>query len=388
MLGGLNLSKYTASVRAARAIVVVNWIPVKFTDITVEQNGFSAADTFEIKLPYFIRDQQSGETILANGPEFQSILLTQDSIPVQVYFGYPEDPNNYDVSDLVQLIDGIIDTAKWDFDMTGEFVTIDGRNKVGEMIDTKIVDKLPNQTSSQIANYFAGYYGLVPVITPTTTLAGTYYNNGSAITPDTETTQWDLLQFLAQQENFIVRVKGNTLLFGPYSTVTGYENTAPITYTWGKDIEKLEIERSPHAARDIVVKVISYDRNSKHRIVETASSGVQRSANTSGQVYRREQYVETYTIPGLTRDQAQKKAKAIYDQLSSSQLIGTIDAAGNTDLAVDRQINLQGVGMGLTNNYYLNKVSHKYNLNDGYTIEGSFSNQFMSNENATEGGTS
>lgn len=370
--------------KPARGIVVVNNTQVKFNTFDVEQNSFSAADTFEIELPFFIRDQQSGEVILANGPDFQSILLTQDVIPVQVYVGYLENPLNYGINNLVKIIDGTMDTAKWDFDNTGEFVTLNGRNVVGKMIDEKITDKFPNSTSSTIATNIANKYGLAPVITATTTLAGTYYSKSSAVTPDANTSEWDLLQFLANQENFIVRVKDNQLLFGPYSEVTSYENTDPIVYTWGYDIEKLEIERSPHAARDIVVNVISYDRANKQRIVETAKSSTQSSSSTSGQIGRKEQYIENYTIPGLTRDQAQKKAQAIYDQLSRSQLIGQIDCAGNTDMAIDRLIQIQGIGLGLQNNYYLNKVSHKFDIDDGYANECSFSNQFMSDENAQE----
>jgi phage protein D len=389
--------------RPARGIVIVNNTQVRFNTFDVEQNGFSAADTFEIELPFFIRNQQTGDLVLANGPEFQSVLLTQDVIPVQVYVGYPKNPLNYGINDLVQLIDGTMDTARWDFDNTGEYVTLNGRNVVGKMIDAKITDKFPNQTASSIAESLADKYSLSKMITPTTTLAGTYYSKSSAMTGDSETTEWDLLQYLAQQEGFVVRVKNNTLMFGAYSDITGYEGVEPIVYTWGYDVEKLEIERSPHAARDIVVKVISYDRRTKTRIYETkrgktetststsdtrvvatADSTTERSLGTGNQVGRKEQYVETYTIPGLTRDQAQKKAQAIYEQLSRSQLIGQIDCAGNTDMAIDRLIQIQGIGLGLQNNYYLNKVSHKFDIDNGYSNECSFSNQFMSDENAVE----
>lgn len=370
--------------RPARGIVVVNNKQVKFNSFTVEQNGFSAADTFDIELPFFIREQQAGEMVLSNGPDFQSILLTQDVIPIQLYVGHPKNPLNYGIGDLVQLMDGTMDTARWNFDISGERITLNGRNIVGKMIDTKLIDKFPNQTSSSIAESLASKYKLKTMIAPTTTLAGTYYNKSSAFTPDTETTEWDLLQYLAKQENFIVRIKNNILMFGPYSDITGYEGVDPIVYTWGYDIERLEIERSPHAARDIVVKVISYERKSKTRIIETANSSTQKSLGASGQVGRREQYIETYTIPGLTRDQAQKKAQAIYDQLSRSQLIGQIDCAGNIDMAIDRLIQIQGIGLGLQNNYYLNKVSHKFDLSNGYSNNCSFSNQFMPDENAQE----
>ena len=131
-------------------------------------------------------------------------------------------------------------------------------------------------------------------------------------------------------------------------------------------------------------KIETSTSSSDSRIVATADSSTESSLSTSDQVGRKEQYVETYTVPGLTSDQAQKKAQAIYEQLSRSQLIGQIDCAGNTDMAIDRLIQFQGIGLGLQNNYYLNKVSHKFDKDNGYANECSFSNQFMSDENAQE----
>ncbi len=366
-----------SNARKSRGIIAVNGMQVKFTSISVEQNAFSAADSFEIVLPYFIRDQQSGETILANGPDFTSVLLTQDVIPVSAWVGYPANPLNYTVNDLAQVMDGYMDTARWDFDKTGEIVTLNGRNMVGPLIDAKIVDKFPNLTSSAIAIKFALEHGLTPVVTPTSTLAGTYYNQNSTITGNNSMSEWDLLLFLAQQENFIVRVKGGQLLFGPYGTVTGYVDQTPISLTWGQNIETLEFERSPQAAKDIVVKVISYDRNYKHRIEETAKSTTQYAQRILNQAGQRQQYVETYTIPGLTRDQAQKKAIAICNELSRSQIIGNVTCAGDPNMSIDRKLQIQGVGQILSDFYYLNKVTHQFDLTNGYSIDASFSNQFL-----------
>jgi phage protein D len=355
---------------------VVNNEQVIFTTASAEQNAFSAADTFTIELPFFIEDNSTGDTIEANGPDFNTILLTQDQIPVQVYVGYPTNPWLFTTTDLVQVMDGWMDDAKFDFDDQGERVILTGRNQVGQLIDEKINDKLPNQTASSIATQFAVEHGLTPVVTPTTTLAGVYYNQNSAVMGTNDTSEWDLLLFLAQQENFICRVKGSSLYFGPYSVVTGYADQTPIPYTWGYDIETLEIERSPHCAKDIVVNVYTYARGSKTMVKETAKSTTQFAQKIFGQTGIRQQYVENYTIPGLTRDQAQKQAQAIATQLSSTQLIGNMTGAGNTELAIDRQIQINGVGKALSIAYYLTKVTHSMDMNGGYGIATSFCNQF------------
>ena len=375
------------NIAAVRGIAVVNGYQVKFKEFSVEQNGFSAANSFELQLPFFVQDTQKGEMILANGPNFDSQLLEVDSIPVQLYVGKPKNPNQYTISDLTLLMNGYMDTARWEFRKSGEILSLRGRNIVGKMIDYKLDNKYPNLTSSAIAEMFASEIGLTPVITATSTLAGTWYNQNSA-TIGRETTVWDLLLFLAKAENFIVRITtDNKLLFGPYATVTTYQSSTPIPYAWGYDIEQINFERSPHAAKNIVVKVISYSRkyNKKgtnytdHHIEETAKSTTQKSTVISGQTGQRESYTEVYTIPGLTRDQAQAKAQAILAELSRSELIGNFTAAGNTDLNVDRQVNIYGVGLNLSQTYYLNRVTHRFGVQNGYTVDTSFSNQYLVN---------
>ena len=195
-----------------------------------------------------------------------------------------------------------------------------------------------------------------------------------------DTSEWQLLLFLAQQENFIVRVKGSSLYFGPYSVVTGYVNQTPIPYTWGYDIESLEIERSPHCARDIVVNVYSYNRGSKGKIRATARSTTQYAQRIYGNAGQRQEYIENYTVPGLTLGQAQQMAQSIASQLSRSQLIGQMTAAGNTDLDIDRQIQINGAGKALSVPYYLTQVTHSVDVQGGYGAQVSFCNQFLSSD--------
>ena len=386
----LTVKDRTNNVTAVRAIVLVGGYQVNFKSFSVEMNGFSAANTFDLELPFFIRDTQNNENVLANGPNFDSILLEQSDVEVDIYIGTPKNPQQYTKDDLTLLISGYVDTAHWTLDLSGERLTTHGRNIVGKMIDYKIFDKYPNMTSSAIAEMFASEIGLTPVITETTTLAGTWYQQNSAVIGN-QTTVWDLLLFLAKQENFICRVTvDNKLLFGPYEDVVGYDKVDPIPYTYGYDIKSIEFERSPHAAKNLVVKVISYSRkyNKKgtkftdHHIEEIAKSTTQRATYEKGQLNQRDTYTEIYTIPGLTREQAQVKAQQILDELSRSEIIGTIRAAGNTKLTVDQKIVVYGVGQNLSQNYYLNRITHRFSLDNGYTIDASFSNQYLTNTSA------
>jgi phage protein D len=376
------------NIQSVRAIAIVNGYQVVFSNFSVEMNGFAAANSFDLEMPFFVRDTQNGEYVLANGPNFDTLLLEQDNIEVDLYVGIPKNLQQFSKSDLTLLISGYVDTVDWDFDLSGEKVTLHGRNIVGKMIDYKLSDKYPNMTSSAIAKMFASEIGLTPVVTDTSTLAGTWYQQNSAVI-GTDTTVWDLLLFLAKQENFICRVTvDDKLLFGPYEDVTDYDKVDPIPYTYGYDIKTLHIERSPHAVKNIVVKVISYSRKynkkgtkfTNHHIEETAKSTTQRQERIAGQYGRTSTYTEIYTIPGLTRDQAQAKAQAILKELSSSEIIGNISTAGNTDLTVDQKIQLYGVGQRLSQTYYVNKVTHRFSFQDGYTCDMSISNQYLVNE--------
>jgi hypothetical protein len=360
-------------VRPARGIAVVNGQRVRFERFSVEQNAFSAADSFTLELPFFVLDEQ-GDKILSNGPDFASQLMTVDVIPVQLYVGYPSgpDPNAIGTSDLELVLDGRMDTTQFAFSRMGETVTLFGRNAVGQLIDAKVYEKFPNLPASSIATRFAGEHGLTPVVTGTTALAGSYYNQQAAAL-GREATEWDLLLYLARRENYIVRVKGNELHFGPYGTVVG--DAAPVPYTWGSDVEEINIERSPHAARNLVVTVLTYDRNSKKLIKEVAKSSTQAAQRIAQQIDRRAKYSLTYTIPGLTRQQAQNRAQQILDEYSRKQVIGRIVAAGNTALSVDRQIQIGGLGKGLDGSYYVNRVVHSFDLSRGYSIDASFSSQ-------------
>lgn len=359
-----------------RSIVVIGGYVVPFNSWTVESTGFDTADTFSIKLPFSVT-KEPGDLIINNSLEKSSALFTDSDILVEVYRGLPNNPDKYSISDLTQNIMGYVDTVDVDFNETdGEQVTLTGRNLAALLIDTQITDKYPNKTASQIATLFAKQHGLTPKVTNTTTLAGTFYNQ-DATTLSSSSSQWDILMFLAQQEGYVVRVVGSTLYFGPIGTVTD-STLAPIQMTWGSNIMELTFERSPNAARDLEVQVISYDRHHKNRIVATAKSTTQYSQRLKNTM-QRESYLETYAIPGLTRNQANSIAKSKLKQLSQQQIIGTIKTNGEYNFTIDRRIQLNGCGKVLDGTYYVNRVTESFDIvsQNGWDVEIAFINELL-----------
>jgi hypothetical protein len=353
-----------------RSIVKVNGVIVPFRSWQVDQNGYSSADTFDLTLPFRVVDHLKGTTDLANSSDQESILLTQPDILVEIYAGYPSNPDRYNENDLTQLMYGYLDTVDFYFDEQGERVEIQGRNQVAPFMDTKTTDKFPNLTSSAIVITFAKQQGLSYQVTPTYTPAGSYYSDDH-VTLTSDITQWDLMNFLADQEGFILRVKGNTLYFGPRDS---FLKNTDLPYTWGQNVKTMKLSRSPHASKDIKVEVITWSSSKKSRIVTTSQSTTTHASRISG-TSSHQQWVETYYIPGLTREQAQRRADAILDQLSKSELTGQITAQGNDAMSIDQPITIHGVGLGLSQRFWPTRISHSFDLQQGsYNLDFSFSN--------------
>lgn len=354
-----------------RSIVKVNNVSVPFQTWTVNLNGYSAADTFDVTLPFRVLNHLRGTTDLANTPDRETILLTQPDILVEIWVGYPANPDQYSESDLEQLIYGYMDTDDFYFDSRGDRVELTGRNQVGPFMDTKTTEKLPNKTSSEIVTYFGQQHGLTVQATPTFTLAGTYYaNDHTTLTSDI--TEWDLMNYLATQEGFTLRVKGNTLYFGPLSS---FLKTTPKIYVHGQNVKTLKLSRSPHASKDIKVEVVTWDPGKKTRIVTTATNSTtyaKRVTGTSGH----QEWVETYYFPGLTRNQAQQRANGILQQLSETEITGEITADGDSAQDIDQVISVQGVGLGIDSlSFWPTKVTHTFNnTSPKYGLDLTFSN--------------
>lgn len=354
-----------------RSIVKIDGTPTFFNNWTVNLNSTHIADDFEIELPFKI-GRNLPQAYLLNSPDYTSYLFLNSDIKVEIFVGYPLDATSYSDSDLTRIMYGTMDTASLRADgLGGEKVTIKGRNGVGLFIDNKTTQKYQNMTSSAIAQLLASNHGLKASITPTYTLAGTFYT-GDTITMNKDLTEWDLLTFLAEQEGFSLKVVDDTLYFGPFDTVVGTTSTEALNYTWGQNVKNLGIDRSPHAAKNLIVEVHSFDHKKGKHIHATA-----KVTNTKAS----QSFTQRYYYPGLTMDQCQKKAESILNQLSLLEVIGEMNVSGNEKLTVDRLVYLYGTGTGLSSSYYIRKATHTFAPNsDGYRCDVSFSNLLLSDE--------
>lgn len=362
----LNSLPLPSQARAPRALLKINDTVIRKIDyLEYIENNYYQPDSFHVQLPLYNLDD-------AIQIEY---WLSQPAIMVDILTGFPDDPNNYGIGDLESLVlGGINDINIRIFDNGGGFAEFDGFDLSKKFIDNKIIEKYPNLTSSQIATKLAITRGLKPVVTGTKTPAGFYYTQdyvqlGNAVT------EWDLLTYLAQREGFQVFVRGQSLYFQPrpvqssdpyiYKAVT-LENGQLASFNG----TKLVLSRNLNYAKDIFVTVRSWSAKAgrvevtahatpnKHTVLAVAAQPI-------GEAQRFD-----YFIPGLNKAQAQARAQALVQDISSHErLLETCGPADNL-MRKDTVIQLQGVSVSADQNYYPDTITRRMSGQEGsYTME-------------------
>ena len=91
-------------------------------------------------------------------------------------------------------------------------VEIEGRDLTARLIDNRTQEAFQNRTASEIATVIAQRRGLTPVVTATTSPASRYYGADHDRVQNDQfsrvSTEWDLLKWLADNENFDLFVSG------------------------------------------------------------------------------------------------------------------------------------------------------------------------------------
>ena len=345
-------------------IIKINGTEVRnWSRFTVDLNGFGDIDTFKLDLPWTVGNEPS-DPLLYSGAT-QSAELVNGTAEISIEAGYEDN--------LKLLISGSMDSAKWRFGSSGEKGTISGRSHAGRAYDEKETVKYQNMTATEVHAMLAAKHGLKPVAPiATTTMIGEYINDDHA-SLTSEESHWDLALYLAENEGFVTRVRGNEWYFGPLESLPNMKKDA-IHYTYGVDIsEDLNIERAPNASRNLSVEVISYQpaktkRGKGSRIVEKSSS-IGKGAN---------KYTIRKYVPNITRDQAQRIAKNILQQMSRQQMSGSFKCDYNPELDIDRKIVLNGVGVGLSQYYFVQGLKLSCSRENGFKCDVAFSNLQLS----------
>lgn len=365
--------------RQPRAVVMINGVQVKWYEMTVITTTFYYADSFRIELPLNGQDKTLSM-------DYWSVT---DEFAVKIYIGFPSDPDAYSTSDLELFMQGNVDDME--LDPAGARILLSGRDYTSLFIDNKTTQKFSNQTSSNIVAMFAEQQGVKTKITPTSTMVGTYYSQQQVIL-SSEITQWDLMVFLAQQEDFVLFMSGDTLVFEPRPSDTNVQNPYVIKYVPPDDgdsalsptinAERLAFCRSMTLAKDASVTVrVPFGTKTGKAFAMSAYSTHRAKSNLNG-VPKPSQKVQKYSFvkPGLTPEQATQFAQQRLREITSHEVRLVARVPGDNSLKKDSLIQVTGTKSAFDQYYYADQVTRHINNDEGYVMDISAKNHSVDSE--------
>jgi phage protein D len=255
-------------------------------------------------------------------------------------------------------------------------VTVEGRDLSSRLIDTKTVKAYRNQTASAIAESLATEHNLTADVQATTEKVGRFYDQDhDRIQHDqfsTAHTEWDLLVMLAHHEGFDCWVTGTTLHFKPFPDL----NADPYEVVWRRDdngmwsnAQKLTLERSLTLAKDVVVAVRSFNSQQKYGFTMYSPSGVRQAAIQSGKAQ-----LFTFSRPNMDRDQAQKEANRLREEISKNEKLLHFSRPADLTLSCQNVVKLRGLADSWDQVYYINAVNRTLNNSGGFEMTVSLKN--------------
>lgn len=351
-------------VRHPRGMVSINGIFAPWESFEIDNNNYYLADTFRVEIP------------VASLPlNLTAILIArQPAILVEIFAGFPFSTELFTSADLDSLILGQVDDL--DYIPSEGKIVLTGRDLTAIFIDNKTTEKFQNLTSSQIAELLAKRRGLTPVVTPTAIKAGKYYEIDHARLTN-QKSEWDLLTYLAHEENFDVFVKGKTLYFQPKPKPTDIPyviNYVPplLGGTPNSNITHITFSRNLTLAKDIIVKVHSWNQKQKKGFTKTATGTHNKNTVLAGaaQPIGEAQVIEQ-TYPNLTPEQALQKAQNLLKEYSQHEVKMHAEMPADNLLSTENIIQVVGTGTLFDQIYYPNSILRRMSVSEGYkmTIE-------------------
>jgi phage protein D len=370
----LNVLPALPEVRQPRAIVKVTGaavngvyppsVIVPWERWSVNNNTFYQADTFTITIA------------TSELPEAVSMdwFSSQSEVFVEILAGFPADPLNYTEADLESLIYGRVDDVE--YDPVSTLLTLPGRDLTAAFIDAKTTIQYQNLTSSQVAAKLAASHGLSVAGPATTTLVGSMYARDHVSMTD-QRSEWDLLTWLAQQEGFACYVTGKTLNFGPRPPAP----PEPYELRWEVDengrpianVKDLRLSRSLTVAKGITVVVRSWNAKQKKSFVAyypSKGKGTQAGkASPFGNT-------QTFLIErgGLDQASALALAQKRHKEITQHEMKLHASLPADNILTQTAMVRLTGTGTQFDQDYYVDGITRRMSLEEGYAMDVSAKN--------------
>jgi phage protein D len=280
---------------------------------------------------------------------------------IEIFAGLKEDN-----SPAKSLIVGQVDEVE--IDPVDQSMVLSGRDLSARFIDNKTAEHFQDQTASQVVQTLAKRRGLKASVTETDIDVGTYYELFH-VDITREQSEWDLLMFLAEREGFDLWVSGETLNFQPPVA----EDSDPYVLLWsdqGKgnrvcNLQDLKMQRSQTLAKDIIVKVRSWNQtHEKAFVAEAKRNGAKKGQRSGGsaQIY-------TFNVPNMSLEQAQQYANTKLEDISKHERVVTGTLPGDSLLSNRSLVKLVGTGTSWDQVYHVDTVTRRMSVTEGYAME-------------------
>ena len=358
--------------RNPRGVIKLNDTPIiGWIDFSVESNNFYSADTFRV-------------TFACNSlPKDRDAawLSSQLEATIEIFAGFPLDPENYSSSNLESLIYGNVDDVS--YDPVNGIISLSGRDLTSKFIDNKTTEKFVNQTSSEIATLLAFRNGLNPVVTQTTAKAGKYYEIDHVNLAD-QRSEWDLLTYLAHIEGFSIYVRGRDLYFAPKEEA---KDVYTVEFSPANDqrgystlnAKQISFSRNLVVAKGIVVTIRSW--NAKQKAGFTVSyPSKPRTISPGASSPARESQIYSYTIANLSSEAALQRAQKLHEEITQHEMKLEMQLPASTELTFESVINMIGTGTAFDQKYYPDSINRRMDMSSGYTMSVSAKNHSPESE--------
>jgi phage protein D len=359
----LNNPAPVATQRHPRGVAIINGqVVTGLVSFEVDQNSYYQADTFRATIAL---SAQPAATNLA-------WWASQSSLILELFAGFPADPDNYTKADLSSLILGNVDDIE--IDPIADEITLSGRDFTGQFIDAQTSEKFPNLTASAIVAKLAERHGLQSKVTPTTTKVGTFYTVEKASLTQRQS-EWDMLTYLAQQEQYSVFVRGKTVYFQPKAQ----PSDSPYVIQWQAPTSDraypvlnsmmMNFSRNMTLAKDIIVIYASSNHKSKKNFSvkvtathnkNTVLSGAAQPVGTAQTYYRYK--------PGLTKQDLLTRAQALLHELSRHEIKMHVKMPADNILTTENIIKVVGTGTAFDQVYFPDSIVRSFGWDSGYTM--------------------
>lgn len=365
-----------AEVRHPRGIIKINGEAMPgCVSWRCDNNTFYQADTFRIVFAF---------ALSLMPPEFDALWWSsQKEISAEIFAGFPANPDRFDTSELDSLIYGNVDDI--DFDPVKREIELCGRDLTSHFIDTKTTEEWKNQRSSDIATALAKRHGLTPVVTTTSTKVGSYYEIDQ-VRVTNQHSEWDLLTYLAQKEEFVVYVKGKELHFEPKPA----ESQDPYVLQWQEPNSvraypefngtHIRFTRNLTVAKGVVVWVQAVNVKTG-KSFEVAYPATHAKGTKPGQSSPKMQ-VYTYRLRNraMTPEAALQYAQARHKEITQHEVRMHAVLPADNILGVTDIIQVTGTNSAFDQIYYPESIVREMSVDEGYLMTVSAKNISHQNE--------